>query len=206
VSKKSFDKLKISTLKNWSILGLETFSEYFQKQWLDGEFSNWALYHTNPGFSSTNNPIESFNSIIKRFITQRFKDNMLQSLEVFKDSLVNYDHKIFCNFPKIKKSSILRAQILIKDQINSLKEKRNFYEFSNKENKKFRIIINEFDLNNPSNTFCDCPYFQAHAFCKHIIMICLHKDLKLQGLESIAKFSLRKLHRSRKASKALCEE
>ena len=100
----------------------------------------------------------------------------------------------------------MRAQILIKDQINSLKEKRNFYEFSNKENKKFRIIINEFDLNNPSNTFCDCPYFQAHAFCKHIIMICLHKDLKLQGLESIAKFSLRKLHRSRKASKALCEE
>ena len=52
---------------------------------------------------------------------------------------------------------------------------------------------------------------QVHvkAFCKHVIMVCLlkitknEKYLKLQGLEKVKKFSIRSLHRSRKASKAL---
>ena len=42
-------------------LGLEVFKSFFEKQWINGPFSNWAIFHSPPGFSTTNNPIESYN-------------------------------------------------------------------------------------------------------------------------------------------------
>ena len=202
LSKIKFSRLKSKILNKWSSLGLVEFSNYFKKQWLDGEFSNWSIYHTPAGFASTNNPVESFNNIIKTFITLRFKANMLETLENFKYNLIDYDHREFRYFPNIKKICIERGRTLAKTGIDFLKTKKNCYEYTNFKNIKYTININIFNLNNPKETFCSCAQFHAKAFCKHVIMVCLQKDLKLQGLEKVKKFSIRSLHRSRKASKA----
>jgi transposase-like protein len=48
------------------------FKKYYNKVWVDGAFKHWHIYNTSPGFSTTNNPVESYNAVIKKFFTNRF--------------------------------------------------------------------------------------------------------------------------------------
>ena len=40
-----------------------SFHKYFIKQWVNSSFNNWQLFHTPPGFSQSNSPIESYNKV-----------------------------------------------------------------------------------------------------------------------------------------------
>lgn len=62
-----FNKKKIKIFKKWKELEDSNFNEfkkYFEKQWINGVFSNWSIFHSPPGFSTTNNPVESCNATI----------------------------------------------------------------------------------------------------------------------------------------------
>ena len=72
-SQKNFNNLKKKSITKWRRYGLETFIEYFSKQWLDGVFCNWCIFNTPPGYSTTNNPVESNNAVIKNFFTFRYE-------------------------------------------------------------------------------------------------------------------------------------
>ncbi|KAK1940906.1 hypothetical protein P3T76_007612 [Phytophthora citrophthora] len=50
---------------------LWNFTQYMCGQWLFGRFSKWQLYDTPTGFASTNNPVETFNALLKRDYTLR---------------------------------------------------------------------------------------------------------------------------------------
>ena len=45
-------------------------AEYLKKQWVESDFGNWMLFSTPSGYATTNNPLESYNGIIKEFFTQ----------------------------------------------------------------------------------------------------------------------------------------
>ncbi|KAK1935468.1 hypothetical protein P3T76_000457 [Phytophthora citrophthora] len=47
------------------------FAQYMSGQWLTGRYSAWQLYWTPTGFASTNNPVETFNAVLKRDYTLR---------------------------------------------------------------------------------------------------------------------------------------
>ena len=51
---------------------IEAFHVYFKKQWVDSNFSNWQIYQTPLGFTTTNNPKESYNGKIKAFLQENF--------------------------------------------------------------------------------------------------------------------------------------
>ncbi|ETI30502.1 hypothetical protein F443_22375, partial [Phytophthora nicotianae P1569] len=50
---------------------LTSFAQYIDGHWLNGRFSTWQLYWTPTGFASTNNPVETFNAVVKRDYTLR---------------------------------------------------------------------------------------------------------------------------------------
>ncbi|ETM32417.1 hypothetical protein L914_20164 [Phytophthora nicotianae] len=57
--------------KGMSVPILVNFAQYMSGQWLSGRFCGWQLYSTPSEFASTNNPVETFNSILKRDYTLR---------------------------------------------------------------------------------------------------------------------------------------
>jgi hypothetical protein len=62
---------------------LKSFHSYFEKQWIKSKFNKWSVFHSPPGFTTTNNPIESFNKTIKQFFKNNLKLNLVPAF-VFK--------------------------------------------------------------------------------------------------------------------------
>ena len=68
-----FESRKAEVLTNWSLPiwapnlynALQIFKSYFIRQWLAGTFVNWQILNTPAGYSTTQNPEESFNNQIK---------------------------------------------------------------------------------------------------------------------------------------------
>ncbi|GMF58027.1 unnamed protein product [Phytophthora fragariaefolia] len=50
---------------------LYDFGVYMRDQWLYGRFCNWQAFWTRSGFATTNNPVETFNNVLKRDYTLR---------------------------------------------------------------------------------------------------------------------------------------
>jgi hypothetical protein len=76
-----YDDLLETRLNRWKTKSeLQGFHEYFVKQWINSDFSNWQLFHTPPGYASTNNPLEQYNARIKQDFTKRFKHHLKSSL------------------------------------------------------------------------------------------------------------------------------
>ncbi|KAE8913122.1 hypothetical protein PF005_g4782 [Phytophthora fragariae] len=50
---------------------LTGFAQYINGLWLTGRYSTYQLYWTPTGFASTNNPVETFNAVLKRDYTLR---------------------------------------------------------------------------------------------------------------------------------------
>ena len=123
------------SIKKWQTSEIDNFIKYFSKQWLEGPFSSWSIYLTPAGLASTNNPIESFNGIIKKCFTFRFIRSLKETLETFEHNLVNYDHKVFKNNPKVIKESIKRGTELAKLRSVYLKQKKNVLNILEKKNR-----------------------------------------------------------------------
>ena len=85
----------------WVKWGLGEFATYFRKQWVDSLFSNWMLFSTPPGYATTNNPLESYNAIIKAFFTNRSKLNIVDMLNTFKQ-VIQYESSKLCNYEFLK--------------------------------------------------------------------------------------------------------
>lgn len=67
-----FTRMRDALLRKWmNVPMLVDFAQYMSGQWLSGHFSGWQLYSTPSGFASTNNPVETFNAILKRDYTLR---------------------------------------------------------------------------------------------------------------------------------------
>ncbi|KAE9102615.1 hypothetical protein PF010_g14038 [Phytophthora fragariae] len=59
-------------LKGWMREpSLVPFGQYVYGQWLTGHFTVWQVFATPSGFASTNNPVETFNALLKRDYTLR---------------------------------------------------------------------------------------------------------------------------------------
>ena len=65
-----YEQYKDIVIKKWqSYAELESFVKFVIPQWFEGPFVNWQVWRSPPGFVNTNNPLESFNKIIKEQFT-----------------------------------------------------------------------------------------------------------------------------------------
>ncbi|TMW63323.1 hypothetical protein Poli38472_002264 [Pythium oligandrum] len=82
-SESEYEELKQSVLVWWwSFSPLRDFVRYFQKQWLEGKFNRWQIWHTSYGLPTTNNPCETFNATLKVYSGRR-RQHMQRLLEMF---------------------------------------------------------------------------------------------------------------------------
>ena len=160
------------------------FKKYYNKVWVDGAFKHWHIYNTSPGFSTTNNPVESYNAVIKKFFTNRFKCHMLPCLENFDEVIGSIDHKEFLTYKKIPAKTIKYAKKLIEKRKKFLVTKNeNEYTYENEKKKKYKIDF--------VRKTCTCPFFQDRKVCKHLTMVCYVKNISIPGLKMSQKYSIR---------------
>ena len=81
---------KQTILAKWSTYSMPEFIDYFTKQWLEGRFCKWQIYHTPAGFASTDNPVESFNARLKGSFTDRSQMTIFGFIQVVLDKVVPF--------------------------------------------------------------------------------------------------------------------
>ncbi|CAF0860350.1 unnamed protein product [Brachionus calyciflorus] len=115
-SRKKFSK--------WKRNKFDKFADYFEKEWIRGHFSNWQIFNTPPGYSSSNSIIESFNRTVKTSFTLKKRLSVLKSLEMLENKC-----KFYCNLntklnndPKVKKKLIDKAHLFGEKCYKKVKE------------------------------------------------------------------------------------
>jgi hypothetical protein len=96
-----FEQRKYDVLTNWSLPvwapkvyhALQEFKDYFIKQWLVGDFCNWQIFNTPPGYATTQNPEESFNKQIKVY-TEFERLTVLGACQAMHNICSDYSHNM----------------------------------------------------------------------------------------------------------------
>jgi transposase-like protein len=107
---KVFRKMRGAAMKSWEKIGV---SPKFLSKWKTTYAStDWCLGALPPGFSSTNNPIEGLNAVIKSVWTRRNKLPLIQFLNVVKNEMLrdwSMDYTSFAKgiFPNPSQMSII---------------------------------------------------------------------------------------------------
>ena len=168
-----FDKYKSIVLTKWrSYPELADFVIYFIPQWMEGAFTNWHIFKSPPGFANTNNPMESFNKIIKARFTNFEEMPLIAFIMVIIEHLIpfyseNSKEFFFYRIPHKK-------TVAIAHKLDELKyEMSGFIECSYKGRVHTHTI--NFDLKS-----CTCRWFWSFAVCAHLVAACdlYNRDLK----------------------------
>jgi hypothetical protein len=133
--------------------------------WFDGMWSNWQIYHSQPGLANTNSNIESFNRTIKRF-TNRRKLGMKASCEKLFELITYYstEYYEFEEKPKYDKKIRDVAAFYTKNCFTVVRKDKICCQGRDSKH----IIL----LNDKSSFFkcsCTCKYFVKSAVCAHLV-------------------------------------
>ena len=86
-----FELRKKKILDKWESKGWARWLSYFNKEWLlNARFNNWQMFKVPPGIPNTNNPIESFNKILKLIYTNYNVLSIHELLKTLINKLVNF--------------------------------------------------------------------------------------------------------------------
>ncbi|OWY90902.1 hypothetical protein PHMEG_00040750 [Phytophthora megakarya] len=70
-----FYEIRNTIVNQWKrVTELNTFAEYFEKQWIQSRYWRWQAFHTPAGYATTNNPCETFNASVKRHVMRKMFD------------------------------------------------------------------------------------------------------------------------------------
>ncbi|KAJ3641881.1 hypothetical protein Zmor_028351 [Zophobas morio] len=195
-SENIFDKTKELFIKKWTQKGQQQFVDYISNQWFTSH-KNWyegGAHHT----PSTNNALESFNSVIKKEETCMYENGNrvlkpsttielrqwtkayqwakcnLQVTSVKNENSVTY----FC--PANEEVSVSQEDIL-----NVTEMRWNTFDQFKKRAFKIWIVTLPDNKENWMNGRCTCPSFFKEYICKHIIGLSI--SLKYVGPPPSAK-------------------
>ena len=201
-------KWKKKTGKN----SLKEFTKYFINQWVDSPFNKWQLFQTPQGFAMTNSPIESYNSTIKKFFTNRKKYHLVPICEIFERELV-FESKILRNIHRcvpVKVSLLKEAKQKINqekiEKLESEDENIDKFIFNHLSENKKKIQFNvEFNAECVCSEccFCDCIQFLDKGVCLHLAACCFKYKLNYPGVLAAKYFVQKSTSRKRKIGKAL---
>ena len=160
----------------WKSWHLTKFAQYFRKQWVDSRFNKWCVHNTPMGYSSTNNPIESYNNTIKRFFTNRVRLNVVTALEKFQDA-VEYEGSI---------NSIFNTVKIVNKTLVSKAKKLEILKFSTTDNLIFKYshINGKKSYINVEKKWCSCSTMADKGICEHLVRVAIIVDISLIGLET----------------------
>ena len=164
-----FESRKTEVLENWSALvwapsiykALQEFKAYFIGQWLTGHFINWQIFNTPPGYSTTQNPEESFNNQVKEIFTEFERLTVLGAC--------NAIHKM-CVYYSEHQPTFMLYRNKCNKTINLAKEcdKSDFVQYDPNVfwyKGKYQVILEP--------RYCSCTYFIDEGTCKHHVAACI---------------------------------
>ena len=156
---RSYDEYSSKLLEfksTWDKSPTKRFFDYFNSSWLEGNFSNWQIFHNPIGFACTNSPIESFNSQIKAAFTNRKLLSVMQFLKKMIEIVQFYslnDAPFQCEFP-VPKNELQKAKAITK---------ANFEKIANGKFKyKNTYTVNTEEIK------CQCRVFFKWGNCAHL--------------------------------------
>lgn len=166
-----FDELWPLVKDGWIKRGLDDFVEYFENEWISGPTYKWRVYNSPLGFSTTNNPIESYNNKIKVQFTMRVLMSMKGICDLFKDVCAFECERLkeFSNEVKVTSKIYKRAQSFLVENSSSLK-RFSVSQYIYKEH------VIDLDLKS-----CECRFFSKNAMCHHLVAVALLENRELNG-------------------------
>ena len=111
--------------------------------WFTGKWSNWQIYHNKPDQANTNSNIESFNNVIKKKYTKRWKLSIKSALIALGKLILTYSTEPldFEIYPKFDAKTKRFADSL--EKINFKKTEPNKYQYESlKTDSAYTITIN----------------------------------------------------------------
>lgn len=153
---------------------------YMEKQWLSGDFSKWQIFHTPPGYASSQGCIESFNSTFKADYTNYRKLNIKETIEAVAKCIVYYSNEIsqkkFMKCPKFNKKLLQLSRHL--NATNFKKLNQNKVKYIGTKN-QFVINLNDNRKSCYMKASCSCSNFLKHAICHHLVAYADLNNLKI---------------------------
>ena len=162
---------------------LKSFHDYFQKQWIKSKFNKWAVFHTPSGFTTTNNPIESYNKSIKCYFTNNLKLNLLPAFEMFKTLIYDESSKIMDYKTTVSVNKNLENKAKQLELFKFVKHSDGMYAYNHKSGNQ--------SLVNLRNKTCTCAQHADKGVCLHLIYIAGLEKAILPGMAIKDKFSVR---------------
>ena len=185
-----FEPFKAIVLDKWKgIPELDDFVAYVVPQWFVGMFSNWQIFRSPPGFANTNNPLESFNKIIKAQFTNYDEQPILTFIAIVIKLLIPYfsiNEKEFMFYRVPHKLTKKFAKNLVPEKFNMKSVVECTY-----------VGLTHTHTINFRFKSCTCRWFMAFTACAHLVAAC---DLFEQFLDGHTKKKTF-VYRSRKGRK-----
>ena len=174
MNENEFESRKLVVLNKWNSNGWLRWVAYFTKQLLENvRFSNWQMYHVPPGYPNTNNPIESFNKIVKLVYTNYYVTTIYELFEGLRDKLI---YKL-STFPKefsyyrAPTSAMQKTAKLIKDKAIYRVNVGTFnYHKYDKEDEN-KVELNKYSIKcfenkvYPNFHYLHCSCYSFYKFC-----------------------------------------
>lgn len=180
-----YEPYKAIVLAKWSKhADLADFVAYVIPQWFEGPFSNWQIFKSPPGFAATNNPLESFNKIIKDQFTNYDEQPLLAFIGIVITHLIPFYSRsekefLFYRIPHKRCKAIAT-------QMDTLKfSMEGFIQCTY----KGLIHTHTIDFNLKS---CSCRWFWSFAVCAHLVAACDFYNYELKGYTKPKIFLVRK--------------
>lgn len=169
-----FEPYKSIIIAKWkSIPELTDFVCYVIPQWFEGTFTNWQIFRSPPGFANTNNPLESFNKIIKAQFTNYDK----QPIIAFRTIVINH----LIPFYSVHDKAFLFYRVPHK-LTKSIAKKLDEAKFSMKSVVECTYTgVKHIHTVNFSFKSCTCRWFMAFTVCAHLVAACDQFDQHLDG-------------------------
>ena len=158
-TKEEFEKGLTVFKKKWNTNSTHSIYEYCST-WFKGKWSKWQIFHSPPGWSSTNSNIESFNATIKRDFSLRRRYTVFGSVNVIKDIITYYstNKEEFCCYPRFNQKTHERG--------------KHYMAAKYKKNGVFQVSVMDKYIINIQNRKCSCRWFLKNAVCEHILGYC----------------------------------
>ena len=178
----------VSIKCKWSTYqGLDQFTQFLFKEWVDGRFKKWRLFGTPPGVVTTNSGNESWNKQLKNVYTGYEIVSVYKFLCIVIDKLINqasYQPDEFKFYRSPDFDMITKARELLDMDFPFMEEgffqNSKYYSFNN----KYRLVVED-NLIYQGYKFvsCQCISYNESFVCKHTIALAIKLNLKLKGFE-----------------------
>jgi hypothetical protein len=162
---------------------LKSFHSYFEEKWIKSKFNKWSVFHSPPGFTTTNNPIESFKKTIKQFFSIILKLNLVTAFEVYKTLIYEESSKPFKYETTVKVTKTLENKSKRLEALKFVKKTSTEYVYNHKND---QVSIIDF-----FKKTCTCNSHTDRGICLHLVYVARIEKVVLPGMVFVEKFSIR---------------